>query len=44
MAGSMPISTHMIMCAMSDRTLLASFATMEGFDIHTFQMKTKQGA
>lgn len=39
----MPESTHMIMWAMSDRTLPASFATMEGFGIHTFQMENEAG-
>lgn len=39
----MPESTHMIMWAMSDRTLPASFATMEGFGIHTFQMMNEAG-
>ncbi|WP_404714052.1 catalase [Sphingomonas sp. MMS24-J13] len=39
----MPESTHMIMWAMSDRTLPASFATMEGFGIHTFQLINDAG-
>ncbi len=34
----MPESTHMVMWAMSDRTLPRSFATMEGFGIHTFRL------
>ncbi|WP_174273277.1 catalase [Sphingomonas bacterium] len=41
--GLMPESTHMIMWAMSDRTLPASFATMEGFGVHTFQMINEAG-
>ncbi len=39
----MPESTHMIMWAMSDRTLPRSFATMEGFGIHTFRFIDKAG-
>ncbi len=39
----MPESTHMIMWAMSDRTLPRSFATMEGFGIHTFRFVSEQG-
>ena len=39
----MPESSHMIMWAMSDRTLPRSFATMEGFGIHTFQMMNAEG-
>ncbi|MGK6322340.1 catalase [Sphingomonas sp. DT-51] len=39
----MPESTHMIMWAMSDRTLPRSFATMEGFGIHTFRFVGKEG-
>jgi catalase len=39
----MPESTHMIMWAMSDRTLPRSFATMEGFGIHTFRFVNKEG-
>ena len=33
----MPETTHMAMWIMSDRTLPRSFATMEGFGIHTFR-------
>lgn len=40
--GLMPESTHMIMWAMSDRTLPRSFATMEGFGIHTFRLVNAQ--
>jgi len=39
----MPEATHMIMWAMSDRTLPRSFATMEGFGIHTFRFVSQEG-
>ncbi len=39
----MPESTHMIMWAMSDRTLPRTFANMEGFGIHTFRFIDKAG-
>jgi catalase len=39
----MPESTHMIMWAMSDRTLPRSFATMEGFGVHTFRFIARDG-
>lgn len=39
----MPEATHMAMWAMSDRTLPRSFATMEGFGIHTFRFVNAQG-
>ncbi len=39
----MPESTHMIMWAMSDRTLPRTFANMEGFGIHTFRFINKEG-
>ncbi len=39
----MPESTHMILWAMSDRTLPRSFATMEGFGIHTFRFVNANG-
>ena len=39
----MPESTHMIMWAMSDRTLPRTFANMGGFGIHTFRFITKDG-
>ena len=35
--GLMPESTHMLMWAMSDRTLPRSLRMMEGFGVHTFQ-------
>ena len=41
--GLMPESTHMIMWAMSDRTLPRSFTTMEGFGVHTFRFVDKSG-
>ena len=34
----MPESTHMIMWAMSDRTLPRSLRTMQGFGVHTFRL------
>jgi len=39
----MPESTHMIMWAMSDRTIPRSLRTMEGFGIHTFRLLDKAG-
>jgi catalase len=39
----MPESTHMIMWAMSDRTLPRSLRTMEGFGIHTFRLVNEAG-
>jgi catalase len=39
----MPESTHMIMWAMSDRTLPRSLRTMEGFGIHTFRLVNAKG-
>ncbi|USI72221.1 catalase [Sphingomonas morindae] len=39
----MPESTHMLMWIMSDRTLPRSFATMEGFGIHSFRFVNKEG-
>ena len=39
----MPESTHMAMWIMSDRTIPRSFATMEGFGIHTFRLVDKAG-
>jgi catalase len=39
----MPESTHMAMWIMSDRTLPRSFATMEGFGIHTFRFINAKG-
>ena len=34
----MPESTHMLMWAMSDRAIPRSYATMEGFGVHTFRL------
>src|ERR1700759_2475589 len=39
----MPESTHMLMWAMSDRTIPRSFRTMEGFGIHTFRLVNAAG-
>jgi len=39
----MPESTHMVMWAMSDRTIPRSLATMEGFGIHTFRLVNAEG-
>ncbi|MES2035692.1 MAG: catalase [Pseudomonadota bacterium] len=36
--GLMPETTHMIMWAMSDRTLPRSLRTMEGFGVNTFRL------
>ncbi|HEY3499841.1 MAG TPA: catalase [Polyangiaceae bacterium] len=39
----MPESTHMLMWAMSDRTLPRSFRTMQGFGVHTFRLVNERG-
>ena len=39
----MPESTHMIMWAMSDRTLPRTLRTMEGFGVHTFRLVNAKG-
>jgi catalase len=39
----MPEATHMIMWAMSDRTIPRSLRTMEGFGIHTFRLVNAAG-
>ncbi len=39
----MPEATHMIMWAMSDRTIPRSFRTMEGFGVHTFRFVNAKG-
>lgn len=39
----MPESMHMIMWAMSDRTIPRSLRTMQGFGVHTFRMVNAQG-
>ena len=42
-ASLMPESTHMLMWAMSDRTLPRSFRMMEGFGVHTFKLINADG-
>jgi catalase len=42
-ASLMPETTHMLMWAMSDRTLPRSLRTMEGFGIHTFKLVNARG-
>ena len=42
-ASLMPEATHMLMWAMSDRTLPRSLRMMEGFGIHTFQLVNAKG-
>ena len=42
-ASLMPEATHMLMWAMSDRTLPRSFRTMEGFGVHTFRLVNAEG-
>ena len=42
-ASLMPETTHMLMWAMSDRTLPRSLRMMEGFGIHTFLMVNAKG-
>lgn len=39
----MPESTHMLMWAMSDRGIPRSYATMQGFGVHTFRMVNEAG-
>ena len=39
----MPESLHMIMWAMSDRTIARSFRMMEGFGVHTFRLIDRGG-
>ncbi len=41
--GLMPESTHMIMWAMSDRTLPRSLRMMEGFGVNTFRLINDKG-
>lgn len=38
-----PESAHMLMWVMSDRALPRSFATMEGFGVHTFRLVNAEG-
>ncbi|QGN54956.1 catalase [Novosphingobium sp. Gsoil 351] len=42
-ASLMPETTHMLMWAMSDRTLPRSLRMMEGFGVHTFQLVNAAG-
>ncbi|MEI9942006.1 MAG: catalase [Pseudomonadota bacterium] len=39
----MPESTHMLMWAMSDRTLPRSLRMMQGFGVHTFRLVNEEG-
>ena len=41
--GLMPEASHMIMWAMSDRTLPRALRTMEGFGVHTFRLVNEAG-
>ena len=41
--GLMPESTHMIMWAMSDRTIPRSLRMIEGFGVHTFRLINSAG-
>ena len=41
--GLMPEATHMIMWAMSDRTIPRSLRMMEGFGVHTFRLVNERG-
>jgi catalase len=42
-ASLMPESTHMLMWAMSDRTLPRSLRMMQGFGVHTFRLVNEAG-
>lgn len=42
-ASLMPETTHMLMWAMSDRTLPRSLRTIEGFGVHTFRFVSAKG-
>ena len=39
----MPESTHMMMWAMSDRAIPRSYATMQGFGVHTYRLVNEAG-
>ena len=39
----MPESTHMLLWLMSDRAIPRSYATMQGFGVHTYRMVNAQG-
>ena len=41
--GLMPETMHMIMWAMSDRTIPRTLRTMEGFGVHTFRLVNARG-
>ncbi len=41
--GMQPETLHMVMWAMSDRAIPRSFATMEGFGVHTFRLVDEAG-
>ena len=42
-ASLQPETTHMLMWVMSDRAIPRSFATMEGFGVHTFRLVARDG-
>jgi catalase len=42
-ASLMPETTHMLMWAMSDRTIPRSLRMIEGFGVHTFQLVNAEG-
>ena len=42
-ASLMPETTHMLMWAMSDRTIPRSLRMIEGFGVHTFQLVNENG-
>ncbi len=42
-ASLMPESTHMLMWVMSDRGMPRSFATMQGFGVHSFRLVNEAG-
>ncbi|MEO6624558.1 MAG: catalase [Burkholderiaceae bacterium] len=39
----MPESTHMLMWVMSDRAIPRSYATMQGFGVHSYRLVNEQG-
>ena len=40
----MPESTHMLLWAMSDRAIPRSYATMQGFGVHSYRLVNAEGA
>ena len=42
-ASLMPESTHMLMWQMSDRAIPRSYATMQGFGVHSFRLVNAEG-